>query len=565
MPRLRSPVLAALVVAAAVPAQLAPAAVAATPADARPETASTIAAPDGGAPARVLWRESFDSLADALLPRVEDPGIAPGEIGFTHDGPAGWSVEHDASMAEIGVEEWRGWSFTTRDFWTDAEDQRRYRFGRSLGVVAVADSDEFHDLDPGVHTYDTTMTSAPVDVGGEKRLELAFDSHYRSWTDQVATVTVELDGSGDELELLRLDETSVKVDDDLGALNANEVVGFDVPAGTSTAVFRWRLQADANSWYWAVDNVAVRRPLRAAGSAMTSAWVVSDIQGHPADLARGLQELHAVRPDAAGLVMVGDIVNSGSEAEWADIDEVMAEQEAITPPKRVAVIGNHESYAGEPWEVLRDRFLAFAGRERTWGQTKIRGPGGVVPVLVLGQEFDRDERGEVGMTNRQVRWFDRRLDHWTERGKQVLVATHFPLGDTVSASWIPWYHDHHERNDELLAILGEHPNAIVFTGHTHYSPEHGDWAVQRRVEGGHPDGFWAVNTSAMHVGWEAQGESTSSITEVTTGDVNDGLVVDVLRDRVVVEVRHLGLAGSDPGSEVVRTLTIPNPLRGAQG
>lgn len=97
-------------------------------------------------------------MADQLTPRVDDPGIPAGTTGFTHTGPDGWSVQNDASMSEGGVEDWRGWTFTTQDYWVEAEDQMRDRFARSHNVIAVADSDEFADL-PGDHRFETSLAS----------------------------------------------------------------------------------------------------------------------------------------------------------------------------------------------------------------------------------------------------------------------------------------------------------------------------------------------------------------------------------------------------------------------
>lgn len=173
-------------------------------------------------------------------------------------------------------------------------------------------------------------------------------------------------------------------------------------------------------------------------------------------------------------------------------------------------------------------------------------------MIVLGQEFAGPP--DVRMSDEQVEFLEDRLAHWTARDKQVLVLTHFPLGDTVSASWIPWYHGHHEMNDRLTRILGNYPNAIVLSGHTHYPAELGDWAVQRRTTGGHADGFWAVNTTAMHVEWDAVGENTQGISEVVTRDVNRGLTVDAYRDRVVVTAHDFAT------DEQLRQVVIPNPL-----
>ncbi|WP_199700703.1 metallophosphoesterase family protein [Jiangella rhizosphaerae] len=503
---------------------------------------------------QTLWRESFNGLSGAVA----------GD-GYTHEPPRGWTVEVAPEMRAGGVDDWRGWSFTTREYWTAAEDQMRFRFARADDVIAVADSDEYDDAAGAADRFDTTLASRPVRVFGFDELELTFDSHLRPWTGQSATVTVEFDGSGEETTLLRYDSTNTTNDYDGELANSTEVLRFTVPDGARQAVFRWRLDAPRNSWYWAIDSVAVRTTATPTPSLedATSLWVVSDIQGHPRDFAHGLRDLDAVRPDAAGLLIAGDIVPTGTAAEWQQIHDVVdgAEAAGIMPSQLVAAIGNHESYAAESWETLRDRFLDFAGRDRVYGEYVLSGGGGEVPVLVIGQEFPRPP--EVGMSDEQVAWLDERLDYWTARKKQVIVMTHFPLGDTVSASWIPWYHEHHERNAELTAMLGDHPNAIFLSGHTHYPFELGDWAVRRRVPGGHPDGFLAINTGAMHVEWDARGENTAGIGEVVTRDVNRGLTIDVYADRVVIEARDFGLAGASGENgvnEVLRHLEVGNPL-----
>lgn len=263
----------------------------------------------------VLYRQNFNDLARNLEARSSDPDITDGTVGYTHAAPKGWSVEVDPSMENIGVDEWRGWSFTTREFWVDAEDQMRNRFARADNIMAVADSDEFADRSNAPHDYRTTLASEEIKVAGESAVELSFDSHYRGWTGQAATVTVEFDGSGQETEIMRYDSSSVTDNYDGSVINANETIAVDVPEGAKRAVFRWNFQAEANSWYWAIDSVSVRGTAPAAAGKPTSAWVVSDIQGHPQDLAHALTDLNEVRPDAAGMLMVGDIVASGSEAQ----------------------------------------------------------------------------------------------------------------------------------------------------------------------------------------------------------------------------------------------------------
>lgn len=507
-----------------------------------------------------VFRESFDSVADQLAPRANDPDIPEGTVGFTHAEPAGWSVRNDASMSEVGVEDWRGWAFTTPDYWVAAEDQMRDRFARSHGIIAVADSDEFADL-PGDHSFETSLTSPQIDVSHLASVDLGFDSHYRSSAGQEATVTVSFDG-GAEKEVLRLDSTTVTEDYDGSVLNARESATVEVPQDAKSVEFTWNFKAEQNSWYWAIDSVSLTETLSAASGERTSAWVASDIQGHPQDFSHALTDFNEVRPNASGLIVAGDIVDSGAAGEWDEIHQVMDERAGILPDELIAAIGNHESYSSDSWEAHENRFLDFAQRDQVWGEYLLDGAGPDVPVLVLGQEEQRPP--EVPMSEEQLSWFEERLDYWTEQGSQVLVVTHFPLGDTVSASWIPSYHDHHEHNDRLTEILGEHPNAVLLTGHTHYPAELGDWAMQRRTDGGHPDGFWAINTLAMHVEWDARGESTDSVSEIVTGDINRGLTIDAYDDRLVVTARDFGAVDEHGAendiNEELRSVTIPNTI-----
>ncbi|WP_231916035.1 metallophosphoesterase family protein [Microbacterium karelineae] len=450
---------------------------------------------------------------------------------FTADGAEGWSAS--------------GWRFLTRDEWTADIDEMRSRFGRADGTIAVADPQGLGG------SVDATLASAPVDVTGLGSVRLAFDSHYRGSANQAATVSVRFDG-GETSEILRLDSASVADGYDARQMNGAQDVVVDVPSGAREAVFSWNLTGDGASRFWAIDSVAVHEVLADAQGEPTQAWVMSDIQGHPQDWQHALGDYAGLAPDADAMVIVGDVVNSGAEAEWDEISDVMDATEDIRPRQTIATIGNHERYAAGGFEANRDRFLAFAGRDRVWDEYVVEGPAGELPVIALGQEFAGPS--DVAMSEEQVRFLEERLAHWTEQGSQVLVLSHFPLGETVSATWIPWYSDHHQMNDRLTSILGNYPNAVVMSGHTHYPAELGDWAVQRRTADGHADGFWALNTLAMHVEWDARGEDTAGITEVVTRDINRGLTVDAYGDRLVVTARDFA------SDEQLRQVTIPNPL-----
>lgn len=466
--------------------------------------------------------------------------------GFGSTGAEGWSVSFDDTMADQGSADYRGWQFTTRDEWTGEVDEMRERFGRAHDTIVVADAQQFAD-----QPFDSTLTGSAVPVTGLGAVRLTFDSHYRGAAGQTGTVSVSFDG-GEPTEILRLDSESVADGYDARQMNYVQDVTVDVPAGAENAVFSWNLSGDADARYWAIDSVTVHESLAAAAGDATRAWVMSDIQGHPQDLQHALNDYAELLPGADGMLMVGDIVNSGSDAEWTEIYDVMDATADIRPRQTIASMGNHERYAAGGFDANRDRFLDFADRDKVWDEYVIEGPAGDLPVIVLGQEFSGPT--DVAMSDAQVAFLEERLAHWTALDKQVAVMTHFPLGDTVSASWIPGYHGHHQMNDRLTSILGNYPNAIVFSGHTHYPAELGDWAVQRRTADGHPDGFWAVNTVAMHVEWDARGENTAGISEVVTRDINQGLTLEAYGDRVVVKAYDFA------GDTWLREVVIPNPL-----
>ncbi|WP_435769867.1 DUF4073 domain-containing protein [Nocardioides sp. SYSU DS0651] len=468
--------------------------------------------------------------------------------GFGRDRD-GWTVAFDDSMTGRGADAYRGWRFVTRQTWTSDVDGMRGRFGRAHETIAVADAEQYGDL-----PFSTTLTSAPVPVTGLGAVRLTFDSHYRGAPGQSGVVRVSFDG-GRTSEVLRLDSASVDDGYDALQMNHRQDVTVEVPLGAESAVFSWELSGGADARYWAIDSVTVHEVLEDVEGQPTQAWVMSDIQGHPHDWQHAIGDYAKLAPDADGMLLVGDIVNTGRQAEWDEIYDVMDATSDVRPEQTVAAIGNHERYAAGGFAANRDRFLAFADRDRVWDEYVLEGPGGAVPVIVLGQEFASPS--EVAMSDEQVEFLEERLAHWTAQDRQVLVLTHFPLGDTVSASWLPWYHDSHMMNDRLTSILGNYPNAIVLSGHTHYPAELGDWAVQRRTGDGHADGFWAVNTLAMHVEWDARGESSASATEIVTRDVNRGLTVDAYGDRVVVTAHDFAT------DEQLRQVVIPNPLVGS--
>lgn len=486
----------------------------------------------------------------AVVTDIATDGVLLRE-GFDAGLPDGWSAdfvggETEAAAAATEGAAYAGWVVTDRETWRSSIDEMRHRFARTHGNFFVADAQQF-----GAADFEATLTSAPIDIEYLRSLRVTFDSHYRGADGQEATFAVRFD-DGEWLEVLTLNAESVESGYDQRQMNAMQDVTIEVTPGASEAQLAWSFTADANARYWGIDSVTVYQGEQERSGASTNAWIVSDIQGHPHDFEHGLHDFNELMPNPAGLMMVGDIVNTGAEWEWNEIYEVMDNTVDFRPEVTIASIGNHERYAAGGFNANRDRFLAFAQRDRVYDEYVLQGPGGDLPVISIGQEFNAPS--DVAMSDAQVEFLEERLAYWTAQGSQVIINTHFPLGNTVSASWIPGYSNHHQMNNRLTTILGNYPNAIIFTGHTHYPAEQGDWSMQRRTETGHPDGFWAISTIAMHNEWDAVGENTVGIREVVTRDINRGLTLESFGDRVVVKAYDFAT------DELLRVETIHNPL-----
>ncbi|BCW39497.1 hypothetical protein StoSoilB3_10320 [Arthrobacter sp. StoSoilB3] len=216
-----------------------------------------------------LTSDAFDSLRPVLEPGVDGSAIPAGTLGWTKTTPEGWSIDNSA-MPTGGTAEWRGWTFATDDFWTASDrDQLRETTVRGRDVIAVADSDEWDDKQHESGQFDSTLVSPAFAVDGLRRASLSYATNYAIDGLQSATVTVTFNNGA--TQTLKSYST---------ATNTVEKLPFTVPAGATTAQFRFRYTGE-NSSFWAVDAVGLQDAIEAsdiryvvnAGGQQTSDWL----------------------------------------------------------------------------------------------------------------------------------------------------------------------------------------------------------------------------------------------------------------------------------------------------
>jgi hypothetical protein len=206
----------------------------------------------------VVFTEDFEGLP--LGPNV-DEAMAGDEV-WTKTTPEGWVID-DSGVPNLGdpdngVTEWAGWSFADNDWWASVDDQRRSEFELAVGTVAVADSDEFDDKGNPVGTYNTFMSTPPIDISNLETgsVELKFDSSWRPEASQTANITASYDG-GEPIEVLHwLSNSSSPFYHDHNT-NETVIVPLDAPEGAQSVVLTFGYYDASNNWWWAIDNVVV--------------------------------------------------------------------------------------------------------------------------------------------------------------------------------------------------------------------------------------------------------------------------------------------------------------------
>ena len=284
--------------------------------------------------AQVLYSENFDSLPlmgsvnERLGPGnatvvATDPNSQPYADAFTHTGPAGWEVDNllgqydgvpstsyspsptignagvpGLGVSDYGVNEWEGWSFANKDFWSNvAGDQDRSKFTNASGVVAVADPDEYFDMPSGDSDNPThggyynsglKSPSIPIVGDGSTFYTLTYESSWRSeafdddygpnpalnaTNNQSAEILAVFDnGETQVIDGWNSDSSSANFFTGTPA-NEERQASFLAPNGATSVRLQFNIANAANDWWWAVDNLKLDNV-----NAATQTWA-EDFEG----------------------------------------------------------------------------------------------------------------------------------------------------------------------------------------------------------------------------------------------------------------------------------------------
>ncbi|MFS0840700.1 metallophosphoesterase family protein [Paenibacillus sp. 1P03SA] len=253
-----------------------------------------------------------------------------------------------------------------------------------------------------------------------------------------------------------------------------------------------------------------------------------------------LADLQTLGPDADALVINGDLTN-GMPADYAKLSELM--ERSPHPRKVFYTMGNHEYYKawidgggawnadafpnGETEQASIGRFLQLSGGKKVYGDEVVNG----FRFIFLGSEqyrqSDPNNLEDAWLSPEQLQFLKTSLRKGAAGGKPVFVFLHQPLPGTVSGTSFCCVNNRAVvQHEELRKILSAYPQAIFFSGHTHWELKLPGTLVR--------DKFTMVNSSSVLQPWTDNGNGG----EMLMGpDESEGLYVEVYKDKVSIKGR----------------------------
>lgn len=247
--------------------------------------------------ALLLW-EDFENLP--LGPAVFEDPVNDDGLDWTPTPPLGFSVDN-SQMPPGGVPEWTGWTFANKEFWQNADGQGRDLFTRGSGTIAIADNDEWDDVQRPSNAFNSLFRTPSIDLThvAANSVVLEFDSSFRPENiarpnNQTGIIEVSYDEGTTWSNLLTLDTTNTShiIDPPASNINERRVVAID-NLDTGTMTLRFGLTG-TNDYWWAIDNVEIRGDVSGlpfAGISDPTVWNVTTADTNTLGLTVGVPEI----------------------------------------------------------------------------------------------------------------------------------------------------------------------------------------------------------------------------------------------------------------------------------
>lgn len=257
-------------------------------------------------------------------------------------------------------------------------------------------------------------------------------------------------------------------------------------------------------------------------SVLTDLHITSERSAHISHLRTALAEINKLAPDTAAIFTVGDNTNGGTKEDYELLLKTVEEGMGGSEIPIYYGLGNHELVFNGTYASQMELFKKYTGMPGAYFSVSIGG----TKAIFLGSD---EQVGEGVMHKAQLDWLEDELASvGTE--KPVYLFMHQPLIETVSGSLyskdpdVQYWYGFSGANSRLRALLKKYPNAILFTGHTHWTFE-----SEGPILYGNGDDASFVNCGAVGYLWTDDDNSTGG---------SEGYYVEVYEDYILIRGRE---------------------------
>jgi 3',5'-cyclic AMP phosphodiesterase CpdA len=243
---------------------------------------------------------------------------------------------------------------------------------------------------------------------------------------------------------------------------------------------------------------------------------------------QALEDHRNINPHSSLMVLNGDLTN-GYEADYRQLGHLLSK---VPHPAIHATMGNHEyyqlwrkgsnKYLNPDWSSGKAKklFQNFFGYGKPYHDLWLNG----YHFIFLSGERYRDEspdvREDAFLSREQLAWLDAKLREKAPNspaGQPVFVFLHQPLAKSLEGTWVA---RGVVQDVQLREILRAFPQAILFSGHTHFHLD-----ARQFVH----DSYYMAGTGSVR---QVRERHKSLLTK------SESLAVEVYADAVVIRKRE---------------------------
>ncbi len=233
-----------------------------------------------------------------------------------------------------------------------------------------------------------------------------------------------------------------------------------------------------------------------------------------------MRDIKTLYPECAAIFTVGDNTDNGYDAQYELLMDTIASCNPDAP--LYFTIGNHDLMYGTDYDEQVRKFMYYTGMSAPYYSFEMNGN----KCIVLASD-SLDGNGTMGKT--EMDWLASQLAE-CDKNDRIFLFVHQPLIETVSGSLYSrdheiqdWYGFYNSGNS-IHSMLSEYPNAMLFTGHTHWTLE----SIQPILIGAGKDANF-VNCASVGYLW-------TDLDAATGG--SEGIFVEVYEDYILVRGRE---------------------------